>query len=368
MVQFVEQIRFCQSRDGTRIAYGVCGSGPPLLFVQYWIHHLKLDWENLIWQPWLGLLSKHHTLVRFDWRGCGLSDREPVDGFSIDRHLEDIEAVATAAGFERYSLFGMAGGATTAIRYAVEHQHQIERLVLYASQTRGRIVRGMTPGELEEAETRLKIIAIGWPNDTPAFGQFYTSLHIPDAAPEQIRAFDDLVRRTTSPATTVKKLRSYWEADVLEFVSQISCPSLVLHAREDSIIPFHEGRLVASMIPSARFVPLESRNHLLLSTEPAWHQFEDAVTDFLLAGHRQRSTRRMQTLDELSARENQVLELVAQGLDNSTIGKALGISERTARNHVSTILSKLGLNSRAQAIVRARNAGFGERTRNDDHE
>jgi DNA-binding CsgD family transcriptional regulator len=256
----------------------------------------------------------------------------------------------------------MAGGATLAIRYAVEHRDQIERLVLYGPQTRGRLARGMTPEQREEAETRLKVIAIGWPNDTPAFGQFYTALHLPDASSEQFRAFDDLVRRTASPATTVKKLRNYWEADVLDLVSRISCPSLVLHARGDSIIPFDEGRLVASMIPGASFVPLESRNHLLLETEPAWAPFVDAVTSFLLAGRSQPSARPMQTLGELSTRENEVLELVAQGLNNTAIGKALGITERTARNHISAILSKLGVNSRAQAIVRAREAGFGRKT------
>jgi pimeloyl-ACP methyl ester carboxylesterase/DNA-binding CsgD family transcriptional regulator len=361
MVQVAEQIRFCKSRDGTRIAYGVCGSGPPLLFAQYWIHHLKLDWDNPIWRPWLTLLARHHTLVRFDWRGCGLSDREPVDDFSLDRHFEDLEAVAHAAGFYRYAVFGMARGAMLAIRYAVEHHDQIERLVLYGAQTRGRKARGMTPEQLDEAETRLKVISIGWPNETPAFGQFYTALHMPDAAPELVRAFDELVRRTTSPGTTVKKLRSFWEADVFNIVSQVSCPSLVLHAREDSIIPFVEGRLVASMIPGATFVPLESRNHLLLEGEAAWGQFADAINGFLIAGHSQPSARSTQTLEELSARENEVLELVAQGLNNTAIGKALGISERTARNHVSTILSKLGLNSRAQVIVRAREAGFGQK-------
>jgi DNA-binding NarL/FixJ family response regulator len=265
MVQFAEQIRFCKSRDGTRIAYGVCGCGPPLLFAQYWIHHLKLDWDSPIWRPWLTLLAKRHTLVRFDWRGCGLSDREPVNDFSLDRHIEDLEAVATAAGFDSYALFGMAGGATLAIRYAVEHQDQIERL------------------------------------------------------------------------------------------------SLVLHAREDSIIPFVEGRLVASMIPDASFVPLESRNHLLLEGEAAWGQFVEAVDGFLFAGPAQPSTRSLQTLGDLSARENEVLELVARGFNNTAIGTALGISERTARNHFSAILSKLGLNSRAQAIVVAREAGFGKK-------
>jgi DNA-binding NarL/FixJ family response regulator len=213
-----------------------------------------------------------------------------------------------------------------------------------------------------EAEARLKMMELGWPDETPAYGRFYASLHVPDASVEQSRSFADLVRRTTSPANAVTLLRTFYRIDVREIVPQVRCPTLVVHPRGDSVIRFEQGRSVAGLIPDARFVPLESRNHVLLETEPAWQQFMEALDDFLPAPPAAPAAGSQFPIDELTPREYEVLELVAQGLDNGTIGKRLGISERTARNHLSTILSKLGINSRAQAIVQAREAGFGRRS------
>jgi pimeloyl-ACP methyl ester carboxylesterase/DNA-binding CsgD family transcriptional regulator len=352
-----QQIRFCTSRDGTRIAYAICGDGPPLLWIGHWVRHLKFDWESPVWQPWLALLTQRHSVIRYDWRGCGLSDREGVE-FSLVKHVEDCEAVVEAASLKHFILFAAAGGGTMAMEYVVRHPDQVSHLVLYGCQTRGRMVRGMTPAQVVEAEARLKVFELGWPNVIPAYGQFFTSLHMPDATAEQFRSYNDLLRMATSPANALNLLRTYWEADVREIVPQVRCPTLVLHARQDAIIPFEEGRLVASLIPAARFVPLESRNHVLLSTEPAWRQFAEALNDFLpisATGHAALA------LDELTAREREVLEVVAQGLDNRGIAARLKISEKTVRNHVSIIFSKLGTNSRAQAVALARDAGLGSR-------
>jgi len=219
-----------------------------------------------------------------------------------------------------------------------------------------------TPQEVEEAQARLKVMELAWPNDTPAYGQFFTSLHMPDASAEQFQSYNDLVRRTTSPANAVALLQALFRIDVREIVPKVRCPTLVLHSRGDSAIRFERGRSVAGLIPGARFVPLESRNHVLLDTEPAWKQFVEALDDFLPAAPVRPAGFRGTPLDQLTTREHEVLEFVAQGLDNDAIGKQLHISKRTARNHVSLILSKLGVKSRAQAIVRARDAGFGRKT------
>ena len=181
---------------------------------------------------------------------------------------------------------------------------------------------------------------------------------MPDASTEQSQSFQDLVHQTTSLANNDAMRRTFSRIDVQEIVPKIRCPALVLHSRGNAVIPFEQGRSVAGLIPGPRFVPLESRNHVLLDTEPAWQQFIEALDDFLPAHARPAGTGDP-LLDGLTAREHQVLELVAQGLDNTTIGARLHISERTARNHVSAILAKLGINTRAQAIVRAREAGFG---------
>ena len=201
-------------------------------------------------------------------------------------------------------------------------------------------------------------MALSWQTDTPAYAQFFTSFHLPDANAEQCRSYNELLRLTMSPANAVAMMRSFHRADVRASVSNVRCPTLVMHSRGDCIIPFNWAREVAAQIPGASFVLLESRNHVIVPCEPAWQQLVEALDGFLLA---KSSTHVPTAFDVLTDREDEVLELVAQGLDNTMIGKRLGISERTARNHISTILSKLGVNSRAQAIVRAREAGFGQK-------
>jgi len=360
MSQPAQQIRFCTSRDGTRIAYATCGAGPPLVCVAGWTRHLELDWDSPVYRPWLSLLTRRHTLTRYDMRGCGLSDREGVE-FSFEKLIEDFEAVIEATGLEQFVLFGSTPGAAIGMTYAVRHPERVSRLVLYAGYVRNRLASTPTPQQMEEAQARLKVIELGWPNDTPAYGQFYASLHIPDASAGQFQSFTDLVRRTTSPANAAALLQVFYRIDVREIVPRVRCPTLVLHPRGDSIIPFEQGRLVAGLIPGGRFVPLESRNHILLETEPAWQQFVEALDDFLPAAPTKPAGLGGTPLDQLTTREHEVLELVAQGLDNDAIGKQLHISKHTARNHVSAVLGKLGINSRAQAIVQAREAGFGRR-------
>lgn len=354
-----ERIRFCTSRDGSRIAYGISGEGPPLIWVASYMHHLKLDWASSIWAPWLVLLTRRHSLVRYDWRGCGLSDREGVE-FSFEKYIEDLEAVTTAAQVKSFALFGHEAVGTVCMAYAARHPERVDHLVLFGCTTRGRFARATTSVQVEEAETRMRVVEFGWEDENPAFGQFLAACHIPDASSEQQRAFNDLIRSTTSAANVVRILRTFFHVDALKLLPQVNCPTLVLHARKDGIIPFDEGRAIAAAIPGARLVPLESRNHILVDTEPAWQQFAEALDDFLpqTAG---KSAASAAFVDNLTAREHQVLELVAQGLDNTTIGLRLGIGERTVRNYVSTILSKLGVNRRAKAIVQAREAGYGQK-------
>jgi pimeloyl-ACP methyl ester carboxylesterase/DNA-binding CsgD family transcriptional regulator len=360
MSQPAQQIRFCTSRDGTRIAYATCGAGPPLVCAAGWVHHLKLDWDNPVWRPWISLLMRRHTLIRYDWRGCGLSDREQVE-FSFEKFVEDLEAVSEAAGLEQFVLFGTAAGSAISTAYAVRHPERVSCLALYASFVRNKLAGSPTPQQVEEAQARLKVMELGWPDHTPAYGRFYPSLHITDASPEQFQSFADLMRRTTSLANAIALLQVFFRIDVQDILPKVRCPTLVLHGRGDSIIRFEQGRSVAGLIPGARFVPLESRNHVLLETEPAWQQFVEALDDFLPAAPARPAGLEGTPLGELTTREHEVLELVAQGLDNDAIGKRLHISKRTARNHVSLILSKLGVKNRAQAIVCARESGFGRK-------
>jgi pimeloyl-ACP methyl ester carboxylesterase/DNA-binding CsgD family transcriptional regulator len=354
-----QKIRFCTSRDGVRLGFATCGTGPTVIAAAHWISHLKLDWDNPVRRAWLSMLSRGHTLIRYDARGTGLSDRDQVD-FSLHRQIEDLEAIAEAAKCTRFALLGFWTGGAAAINYTVRHPERVTHLVLHACATRGRLARDPRPEQIEEAEAQLKLIELGWGNENSAFRQLHTSQLMPDATAEETGAFNDLMRQTTTPTNAAKLLRAHWtEVDNRSLGPQVRCPTLVLHAREDARIPFEEGRSLAAIIPGARFVPLESRNHILVEGEPAWQQLVAELHDFLPSTASAPTDATAALIDDLTPREAQVLELIAQGLDNDTIGRRLGISERTARNHVSAVFSKLGVSSRAKAIVLARDAGFG---------
>jgi DNA-binding NarL/FixJ family response regulator len=203
----------------------------------------------------------------------------------------------------------------------------------------------------------LKLVELGWGRNNPAFRQVYTSLLIPESKPEQYQWFIDMQRMTISPKNVVRLMRELDRIDISAELRNVTCPTLVLHAREDRRVPFAEGHLIAHSIANAQFVPLEGRNHLLLSHQPAWHQFFDETARFL------RSTPPAPSRDpgmlELTNRECEVLDLIAAGLDNGQIARALSLSEKTVRNHINSIFGKLGTPNRAQAIVRAREAGLG---------
>jgi len=353
-----QQIRFCTSRDGTRIAYAVCGSGPPLVFVAHFIHHLTFDWDSPVWRPWIAALARRHTLIRYDFRGVGLSDRDDVE-FSFEKLVQDFEAVVKAAGVERFALFAMTAGARVVMPFVVSNPEQVSRLILYGTSPSGPLTRSAPPDQVENMRLQLKAMELGWQQEIPGYGTFFTALHIPDATAEQSCSFNDLLRLTTSPRNAVELLRTLVQSDMRDLLPQVRCPTLVLHARRSAVLRFDDGRTVAALVPDARFVPLETRNHILLAHEPAWQQFISEIEDFLPISEGAPAP----LFDDLTARERDILELVAQGLSNDQVSSRLKISEKTVRNHVSTVLSKLGARSRAQAVAVARDAGFGRRTK-----
>ena len=352
-----QQIRFCQSFDSTRIAYTIEGSGPPLVRVPHWLNHLRLDWDSPFWRPLLSVLMQRYTLVRYDLRGAGLSDREGAE-ISLEKHVEDLETIIEVAGAQRFALFAVTGGVHIALRYAARYPERVSHLVLYAGSTRGRMASGVAR-DIEECEAQLKLIELGWSLDNPAFRQLQTTQFIPDATPDQSKALTELMRLTSTPASAAALLRGFWTSDNRDIAPQIKCPTIVFHPREDPRIPFEQGRQLAALIPGARFVPLESRNHLLVENEQAWEQFIEALDSFLPSASETTDVGGAQFVKDLTAREFEVLELLAQGFDNSEIAGRLGTRAKTVRNQLSIIFSKLGVNSRGQAIIRARNAGLG---------
>jgi pimeloyl-ACP methyl ester carboxylesterase/DNA-binding CsgD family transcriptional regulator len=355
MRQQKHPIRFCTTADGVRIAYAVCGRGAPIVRVAHWLTHIEHDWESPVWGPLLAELSRENQLVRYDGRGSGLSDRE-VGDLGLTGWVRDLEAVVQAAQLRRVTLAGISRGSAIAIAYAVKHPERVQRLVLYGAFTRGSLARARTREEAEEQEMRIRLAELGWDRDNPASRQMFATLLQPDGTMEQHRSFMEMMRLTTTAKIAARLLREGAMLDVRSLAPRVRCPTLVLHARGDARCPFDEGRQLAALIPGARFVPLEGRNHIPMPTEAAWQDFVTQVRAFLTEGEPSSSDPALFT--NLSARESEVFGMVAERFGNRDIAARLSLSEKTVRNHINSIFGKLQVNTRAQAIVLARDAGF----------
>ena len=351
-----QRIRFCTNPDGTRIAYATVGDGPPLLKAAHWLTHIEFDSKSPVWRHWIEEFSRYRTLVRYDERGCGLSDWDAVD-LSFDSWIRDLETVADAAGLAKFALFGQSQGGPVAISYAARHPERVSQLILYGTYARGRNLWAKSAAEIEENEMAIRLVERGWDRENPAFREIFASMFLPDGSLEQRRSFTEIMRLSSSAVIAARLMREFSRIDVRSLAAQIRCPTLVLHPRTDARIPFDEGRLLAGLIPGARFVPLQSRNHILLEDEPAWRRFSVEVESFLAEVHA--PTALSEPFSLLSTREKHILDRIAAGLDNHQIARALTLSEKTVRNHITSIFGKLGVPNRAQAIVRAREAGFG---------
>ena len=275
----VQSIRFCTASDGTSLAYSTLGTGPPLLKAANWLNHLEYDLTSPIWRHWTQALTEGRRLVRYDERGNGLSDWDTPD-ISFEAFVDDLESVADAAGLDRFDLLGISQGASVAIAYAVRHPERVNRLVLYGGYAAGWRVRA-TPGEVERREAMRTLARQGWGQNNPAFRQMFTTLFFPDASPEEADWFNELQRLSTSPENAERLQSAFGDIDVRALLGQVRAPTLVLHAREDAVVPFAAGRQLAAEIPGAEFVAMESRNHLVLEHEPAWRRLTDALNAFL---------------------------------------------------------------------------------------
>jgi DNA-binding winged helix-turn-helix (wHTH) protein/pimeloyl-ACP methyl ester carboxylesterase len=270
-----QEVRFCTASDGVRIAYALAGQGPPLVKAANWLNHLEYDWQSPVWSDLLHELAANNQLIRYDERGNGLSDWE-VEDISFEAFVHDLECVVDAAGLDRFALLGISQGCAVSIAYAVRHPERVSHLILFGGFARGRARR-----DPQNAETMMSLIAQGWGRENPASRQFFTSLFLPEGTPEQMQWFNDLQRITTSPTNAVRIMRATGDVDISELLPQVRVPTLVLHCRNDAAVPFDEGRGLAAGIPGAKFVALESCNHLVLESEPAWHRLLDSIRTFL---------------------------------------------------------------------------------------
>jgi len=274
-----QDIRFCFSTDGTTIAYASVGQGPPLVKAANWLSHLEFDWDSPMWRHWWTGLAAHHRLIRYDERGCGLSDWDAAD-MSLDAWVADLEAVVEAAGLDRFALLGVSQGGAIAVAYTVRHPERVSHLVLHGAYARGRRKRDSREQQ-ELADLEVNIVRLGWGKASPAFRQVFSTMFFPDASPEQLGWFNELQRLSASPENAARIMEAFRGLDVRDVCPRVTAPTLVLHCVGDLRIPVGEGRLLASLIPGARFVPLTSRNHIPLEHEPAWGVFLETVWSFL---------------------------------------------------------------------------------------
>jgi class 3 adenylate cyclase/pimeloyl-ACP methyl ester carboxylesterase len=273
-------IRFCRSSDGVQLAFSSIGRGPPVVKTGNWMTHLEKDLESPIWRHLYRELAKEHTLVRYDARGNGLSDWD-VDEISFEALVHDLEAVVEAAGVERFALLGISQGCSVSVAYATRHPERVTHLVLYGGFALGWKKRARTEAEREQAAAMLTLVRLGWGQENPAFRQLFTSQFLPDGTKEQIDWFNELQRVSTSPENAARNLQASGETDISDLLPEVAVPTLVMHARDDARVPFDCGRQLAGGIPGARFVPLQSRNHLILGDEPAFTRFIEEITAFL---------------------------------------------------------------------------------------
>ena len=256
------------------------GDGPPLVKAANWLNHLEHEWESPVWKHWVADLSQHHVFVRYDERGCGLSDWNVPD-FSFDAWVRDLETVVDALGVERFALLGISQGGAVAAAYAARHPERVSHLILYCAHARGWQHRGNAQETRGVRRRSLNWCAWVGARTIPPFARCLQRVSSPMPVPQRwsgSTTFNGSRRRRRTPRASWTSLRRWMCARC----SPTSvAPTIVFHCQEDGVVPFNEGRLLAAGIRGAKFVPLPSRNHLVLAHEPAWQILLRELGEFL---------------------------------------------------------------------------------------
>jgi pimeloyl-ACP methyl ester carboxylesterase/DNA-binding CsgD family transcriptional regulator len=360
-----QKIGFARSTDNIRIAYASSGNGPPLVRVGTWLTHLHHDWDSAIWKHWFEFHSSQHTLVRYDPRGCGLSDGEAAQ-VNFNGVVSDLEAVVDHLELERFPLFGMSQGVATAVEYAARHPERISCLILYSGGAIGWDSAEPDSPEYLKWNATEALIASEWGSDNPAIRSMFVNYFVPDATPEEQLEYTVAARKSASKEVAGAIMRMIGSLNVLGRLRELQVPTQVIQISEDGVTPPVATQILVEMIPNAELVVIDSKNHILRETESAWPKFTSVVHQFL-ARHSTAprgmtpptvSDDSQSLLAELTDREEEILRHLALGHKNSQIAETLFIGEKTVRNHITNVFSKLGVNSRAEAIVLAKDHGL----------
>lgn len=338
-----QQVRFCATPYG-RVAYAVTGTGPLLVLPSLWVSHLEVEWEFQELRRFVAALARHHTVVRYDRLGAGLSDRP--DG---DLAFEDEVAVLTAlldrVEADDVALLGVSYGGCLAAALAARQPERVRGLVLFGAYANGE--------EIAEADLREALVATvraHW----GAGSRVLADVWLPGANARVRRQFAELQRAAASGAAAARALESVYAADVRNALGAVRAPTLVLHRRDDRAIPFALGRDLAARIPGARLEALAGDVH------PPWLGDGGAVVRAVEAFLRPSAAPGASATDDglLSDREREVLRLAADGLTNAEIAERLVLSPHTVHRHMANVRLKLGQPSRGAAAAHALRNGL----------
>lgn len=274
-----QDIRFCQGRDGTMLAYAMSGTGTPIVKAANWLTHLEYDWTSPIDGKQIQKLSERHTLLRYDGRGNGLSDWS-TEELNFEVMVSDLESTIEAAGLRRFPLIGLSQGAAVAIEYTARHPNKVSHLILHGGFASGWQVSGNAEVR-KEREAIQTLLTSQWGSDNPSFRHLISTTFMPGATAEEVDWFSDFQRKTTSAENVSRFMTAFGGLDVRARLKRISVPTLVTHSRGDQIVSMDEARKLTAGIPGARFLSLESENHSLIDREPASQAFLDAAFQFI---------------------------------------------------------------------------------------
>jgi pimeloyl-ACP methyl ester carboxylesterase/DNA-binding CsgD family transcriptional regulator len=352
-----QRIAFARAKDKTTIAYALSGEGPPLVRAGTWLTHIHHDWDSPFLGHWLRFMSERHTLVRYDPRGCGLSQTD-VGSFTFDDWVADLEAVVDRLELQSFPLFGMSQGAAVAAEYAIRHPERVSHLTLYAPLVTG--WRGRTSPGAQQWQLMEQLVGSGWGEENMAFPSMFAHLFLPQSPPEARQSYAELQRKTASKEVASRFMSVLAGMNMFRRLKEVRAPTLVIQIARDQIVDPGSAPGIASEIRGSQFVSIDSNNHILVEDEPGWQEFKNVFTRHVpgAVAPARRDAAAIERIGQLSKREQSILGEIAKGLNNREIATGLFISEKTVRNHITSIFDKLGVSSRAQAIVMAKEAGL----------
>jgi pimeloyl-ACP methyl ester carboxylesterase/DNA-binding CsgD family transcriptional regulator len=311
----------------------------PLVIGGWWASHLALNWEDAAFQRFVQRLAARHRVIRYDRPGTGLSDRSGPPPVTLDEELAVLTGLLESIGLDRAAVLGASAGCAVASAYAAQNPERVDRLVLYGS-----FACGVDIASPSARELMLSVVEGHWGLGARVLADVF----LPNATADEREEFARFQRRSATREAASEALRATYELDSTPFLSRVQAPTLVLHRRDDRAIPFALGREVAEAIPQATFVELAGDDHF------PWLGDSAAVVeaiDRFLDGLPPNSPAETVVSPVLTAREREVLALVAQGLTDAQIADRLVLSAHTVHRHVANVRTKLGVPSRSAAAA-----------------